>query len=415
MIYDALLVPKESPPTLREIKRALLTYDKVVLVDPSDRDVIPTNAFMSTIIGMPLLGIDMGPVRPMGKTLGYDDQFSRTVELARDAISEGLIEVRRTYQNEGAGKLTIGAVLTGGYPLDTRFVFWLYRAMASDPSFLRDSVLSDSTDLVKELDASPELSLSGRGDGGINDIPALPLLDIKLPSEDARTALTNISRSRLASFVKYAGYCEAKSLVPVFSYGTYGGIAQRLINNASEVLTDRGHDEWWSKRNHILELCHEEFLVDQRLDQLSIREVVRLRTTAWGRQAKAREGLFGSVYTLCKEIGNSEDFKAKAIPLIQAYRKSSEELVRERKRLAFELKCDIGVAVLGGGTGLIGLLSQLASPAASIGMTLAAGGMWALDKAKSYVPALKALRAKEAEMKRGAGFGLHDFYSRLRG
>ena len=58
-------------------------------------------------------------------------------------------------------------------------------------------------------------------------------------------------------------------------------------------------------------------------------------------------------------------------------------------------------------------MPQLESPLASIGITLAAGGLWAFDRAKEYVPTLRELRAKEREMKRGAGFGLHDFYSRM--
>lgn len=415
MIYEALLAPKEAPHTLRELKRALLTYDKVILIDPNDRDVMPSNAFMSSIIGIPLFGVDTGPVRPMGKVLGYDEQFSKTLDAAGKAVSEGLIEVRSTYQKEGQGQFTIGAVLTGGYPLNTQFVFWLYRSMASDPGFLSDAVLSDATTLIKALDSCPKLALSGCGDGAINDIPALPSLSKEALSDDARSSLTMIARSRLASFIKYAGYCEAKNLVPVFSNGPYGLIAQRLLNNARATLAVDDEDKYWSKRNQVLELCHEEFLVDSRLDALSVEDVIRLRTKAWGRQARAREALFESVYTLAKENVAEAEFTGKAAALIREYRRASDEVIRERERLSFELKCDIGSATLAGGAGLIGLLSQLESPATSIGLTLAAGGMWAFDKAKQFVPALRQLRAKESEMKRGAGFGLHDFYSRLRG
>jgi hypothetical protein len=87
--------------------------------------------------------------------------------------------------------------------------------------------------------------------------------------------------------------------------------------------------------------------------------------------------------------------------------------VREREKFGFQLKCELGSAVLGGGVTLIGLMSQLESPAASIGLTLPAGGLWAFDRAKEYIPTLRELRAKERDMKRGASFGLHDFYSRI--
>lgn len=49
----------------------------------------------------------------------------------------------------------------------------------------------------------------------------------------------------------------------------------------------------------------------------------------------------------------------------------------------------------------------------SIAGVLVAGSIWAIDKAKTYVPQLNAIKAKEKEMRRGAGFAIHDFYSRL--
>lgn len=88
-------------------------------------------------------------------------------------------------------------------------------------------------------------------------------------------------------------------------------------------------------------------------------------------------------------------------------------MIQERQNLHFKIKCEIGKATLGGGIAFAGLLSQLSSPLTSMGLTLAAGGMWAFDKSKEYVPALRQLKSKEIELKRGAGFGLHEFYSRI--
>ena len=41
MIYEAFVAPTESPNTALEIKRALLTFDKVYIADPDDRDLFP--------------------------------------------------------------------------------------------------------------------------------------------------------------------------------------------------------------------------------------------------------------------------------------------------------------------------------------------------------------------------------------
>ena len=414
MIYESLIAPSENPTSLLEIKRALLTYDKVKIVDPNDRDVIPSSTYMS-IIGMPLISMDMGAIRPMGKSLGYDDIFEKIVASCNPAFQQGLIEVVSTYNiEETKGQLTIGAVPTGGYPLNIQFVFWLYRNMAQDQGFLNAAILNSKQSLLGQIDISNDLSIKGMGDGGINSIPALPMIDYSGLTTDQQEFLTPIARARIASMIKYAGYCEMKNLVPVFPNDIYGNIVAKLLMNAHSVLSSVEEDTYWLKRSRILELCHEEFLENSILDSLSIEEVMKLRSKAWGVQAEARESLFESIGDIALDIDSEDKFEAQALKLIGEYRKNSESLVRERENLHFEIKCDIGKATLGTGVGLAGLLSQLQSPLVSMGLTLAAGGMWAFDKSKEYVPALREIKAKEEEMKRGAGFGLHNFYSRIK-
>lgn len=414
MIYECLIAPSESPNSLLEIKRALLTYDKVRLVDPGDRDVMPSNAFMSTIMGVPLFGMSMGAVRPMGKVLGYDEIFEKITGSCKPAIKQGLIEVISTYDIPATqGSFTIGSVPTGGYPLNTQFVFGLYRNMSQDQGFLTQAISGSKRRLLENSDLTNELSLKGVGDGGINDIPALPLIDGLDLSKEQAECLTNIARARIASMIKYAGFCEMKNLVPVFNGSVYGNIVAKLLNNAHAVLEEIEEDQYWLKRNRVLEICHEEFLDEDSLNSMSIEQVIKLRSTAWGKQAESRESLFSSIGKIALEIDNHRLFQDKSVEVIRKYRKDSESLIRERQDLNFKIKCEMGKATLGGGTAFIGLLSQLSSPLASMGLTLAAGGMWAFDKSKEYVPALKQLKSQEAELKRGAGFGLHEFYSRI--
>lgn len=366
------------------------------------------------VLGIPFFAMDTGPIRPLGKLPQYDEEFSKVLEEVKPAVLNGLIEVKSTYSlSETEGKAYLGAAPTGGYPLDPVSVFWLYRSMASNPDFLADAISHDAASLLKFSRMAPDLAPTGGGDGSINQIPALPLLDLDHCDDESRLKLTTIARSRLAAFIKYGGYCEAKTIVPIFQAPVYGRIAQRLINNAQAAFVEAEEDRFWTKRNRVLELCHEEFIPNKALDGLSVKDVLRLRTKAWGRQAEAREELFGSVFELSQETGEYEDFSRKALSKIGEYRKASEEITRERKKLAFEIKCDLGKAALSGGTGLAGLLSQIELPPGSVALALVAGAIWGLDKSKSYVPQLRAIRAKEKDMKRGAGFGLHNFYSRI--
>lgn len=414
MIYESLIAPSEFSILQREVKRALLTYDKVKLIDPSDRDIMPSNAFMSTIIGMPLFGIDTGPVRPMGKANGYDNGFDKLILDLSPAVEQGLVETISTYDQSETKNATIGAVLTGGYPLNTQFVFWLYRSMAQNQDFLKSAIEIDTSTLLKLFDSEKDIALKGVGDGGINNIPALPKIELQHLNNELSEFLTNIARSRIASFIKYAGYCEQKNLIPLFPANIYGQITGRILNNTKSVLEQLDDDKFWLKKNRVLSLCHEEYLVDEILDKMSVRDVLKLRTVAWEKQAKAREELFNSIGVISSEIENELDFNKVAQVKVREYRKIASELELERKKIEFKIKCDMGTGLIGGSTGMMGLLSQLGSPISSIALTLAAGGIWALERSKEYVPALRELRIKEEELKRGAGFGIQNFYTRFK-
>lgn len=414
MIYESLIAPHENPASLRGIKRALLTYDKVKIIDPDDRDVMPSNTFMSTIMGMPLFGMDIGPIRPMGKAVGYDDIFQKILDTCKPAIQQGLLEVVSTYRKEDTKGFSIGGVPTGGYPLNTQFVFWLYRKMSQDQSFLQSAIASNQRTLLSAMDVAEGLSVEGLGDGGINDIPALPLIENQSLDENQTKYITQIARARIAALIKYSGFCEMKNLVPVFPSDVYGGVVSNLLNNAQFVLSEVEEDPYWFKRNRVLELCHEEYLSNEALDNLTVDDVIKLRSVAWGTQAEARELLFESVGAISQNIEDNERFEKEAKSLVGGYKKVTDNLEAERTNLHFKIKCDIGIGVLGGGTGLAGLLTQLQSPLASMGLTLAAGGMWALEKSKDYIPALRELKSKEESLKRGAGFGLQNFYTRIK-
>jgi len=273
MRYEALIVPTEAAPNLREIKRALITYDRVILVDPGDRDVIPPSALMTAMGMPPFIGINTGPVRPMGKLPDYDNKFDQVFDSLKRAREEGLVEVQSSYDRTQMQDMTIGAVRTGGYPLNTRFLFWLYRSMASDKEFLEDALENDGQSLLHALPQSEQLALDGWGDGGINDIGPLPILEREGVSDKLCLSLTKVARSRIAAFVKYIGYCEAKDSIPLLENGCYGALAQRLVRNASKVLGEDG-DTTWIRRNNVLRLCHEEFMIDERLDKMSIQQIL---------------------------------------------------------------------------------------------------------------------------------------------
>lgn len=417
MIYESLIAPTEEVTSLREIKKGLLTYEKVKLIDPSDRDVIPANSFMTAAFGMPpIFGINMGAVTPLGKRLTYDDDFQKLIDFCKQPINEGLIEVISTYNVQETNSFTIGGTATGGYPLNPNFVFRVFREFSKNLDFLNAAIYNDKKLLLKLKDKELNLSLSGKGSSKINDIPHLPLIEDINIDEDSRIYLSQIAQARIASFIKYAGYCEQKDLIPIFHSNAYGNIGAQLLNNVNNLLSIPDNDDlFWLKRNRVLKLCHEEYLDDLQLDMMSIKDILKFRSKIWGKQANAREELFSSIGKLSQEIGQDEIFNKRATEQIKNYKKIASGLERERKNIKYQIRTDIAGGLLrAGGVGLTGsYLSQFESPFISVAATLIAGGIWALDKSKNYVPELIKLKDQEKEFKRGAGMGIQNFYSRI--
>lgn len=399
---DTLLIPTETPPSLREVKRALLCFDKVVLVDPADRDVIPPNLWMSSIIGMPFFGISTGAVRPLGKTASYDSQFDELVDELDAARSEGLVEVITTYDQSATAGFTLGAVPTGGYPLDPQFIMGVYRSLASDQTLLC-SILDDTA--LRAL-ADPNnldtLILHGVGDASINNAPGLPLVESGGLSDEELVQRTSLARGRLAALTKFAGYCEAKDIIPTFPNDGYSNVMSTLIRNTQNLLVSQSDDMFWVNRNRILKLAFEIILEPKMLDTIPLTDIIKMRSQEWGAFDQMRQDLFRGVFELANAGEKEEDFAKYVTERLVNIRRTASKIESQRSSIGFRIKCDLGAGALSGGLSLLTLQAPLQSFAA----VLAIGGVWALQRAASYEKELSKLRQEEAETERSAGFAM---------
>ncbi len=409
MIYESLVVPKETVTSLTEIKRALLSFEKVFLLEPNDRDMIPPNSFLAAI-GMPFLGINFGAVRPLGKISEYDNNFEKLTDELKLARKEGIIEVISTFNQQATQGTTIGAVPIGGYPLNPSFVLWLYRNIAQERNFLNIAIEDELKNLVSNKEFLFSISEKGQADKSINNIPAMPLLNGDFLDESLREPLTQIARGRIATAIKICGFCESKEIVPFFSDNSYTKIVNLLIQNTKKAIDTVKEDPFWTKRGRVLNIIHDEFIDETNLENMSMKDVLKLRTKVWKRQAEAREKLFESIRQIADETNDESKFEEICKDKVTKYKNISEELERERKVIKTKIICEAGMATLG----IAGCLSQVQSPLGSMALTLIAGGIWAFQRTQTYAPELIKLKDKEKEFKRGAGFGLHNFYKNLR-
>lgn len=416
MIYETFLCPSEFPTTSLNLKRALLSYDKIHIPDPADREYFPPQAFGMAIGMPPFLGINMGAVRPLGKKANYDNDFDRLMDEIDIARRQGLVDVTSSYDLSTSQKMTVGAVIMGNYPLNPQFLLWAYRNLCRDQAAIGAAITGDDHLFGLSAETVAEIAITQCGaDGSINDDPALPSLNGPLARESLRAEFSVIARARTAAVIKTIGFCAAKQMVPTFGNASYGAVARHIANVAANVIdTVSTHDPYFAQRAEVLRIAHEEYVDETILDKMTVDDVLKLRTAAWGKQAQAREEMLRSVAEIGKEVSNSEKFVEIAQDRIRSYRSKAEELEKERAGLDLKIRCDFvaGFAGVGTAAASAGFFTQLQS-AIGAATTLFAGCMYGANKIKEYGPVLQQLRTTEAEFKDDAAFGLQNFYSGL--
>ena len=231
----------------------------------------------------PFMGMNVGPVRPLAKSADYDRRFDQLIEQIDPARRQGLVDIISSYDLTTSSQTTMGAVLTGGYPLNPQLLLWAFRSIAREQSVLNaalegdDQLMGLPDEQIEALSVGP-----AKADGGINDDPALPLLERSLARDHLRESLTLIARGRIAATMKSIGYCAAKDLVPVFSEPSFDRLAHAFALRAANLIDQVAEeDPYWSKRSKALEIAHDEYLNEQTLNGMPIEDVLKLRTVVW--------------------------------------------------------------------------------------------------------------------------------------
>jgi hypothetical protein len=196
----------------------------------------------------------------------------------------------------------------------------IYRTLAKDNEFLITAIQNDGI-VKKDTDYLQAITVSNcSADGSINNDPGMPLINGNMLRPELRAELTNIARARLSATIKTIGYCAAKELVPFFSNGFQHSLSRKIVANANRLIDEIAtEDEYWINRSLALRVAHEEHLDENVLDQMSIGDIMRLRTKAWGEQAAARDGLMQSVAEISREVGPTNEFQEKCNEKIRTY------------------------------------------------------------------------------------------------
>ena len=291
MIANSVILPTEQSIDIHDIKRALLTYDKIYIPSPDDRELIPPNIYKNAVfasIGFPIMPFasNFGPVKPLGKTEDYEKQFEKTIRECRDAISQGTIEILGAPRYEEGFSIGVTPI-----PDDTPnpfFTFGNYRQMVENQEFvdlMSKGLMQIYFDKVKDIS---KLAPSGQEDEEqtVNDFKRPPKAILKIENRDNASIeqLSRMCHTRIGALVKYLGYCYNKQLHPFTTDIGYANVISKLEYNFVGTIENIESDELNLKRHKQLSSLHNlilsEYIDPTRIDEMNVNQILKQRTKA---------------------------------------------------------------------------------------------------------------------------------------
>lgn len=420
MIDNALIIPTESPYDFDSVKRALMTYDKVYLFSPDDRDIIPSNVYMQLTTGMPF-GMPMGPVRPLGKTSNYNEAFDNLLQEFSPAIKQGSLEVLNAPIEHNT--MTIGAA---PLPTDTPppdFVFGNYRNLISSPEFI--SVVSKGIDnsILTLTDDLNQLAPSGQEDQSyqlfvngqqVEQTFRRAIYDGFCSSDEERLVLTRLCHSRLGFLMKSIGYCETKGISAFTTDQGLAGTIQLLERNYQKVVADAQQSEkimLFDNLSKLENLVFSEYVDKETISKLTPKQILDIRTKSWGKANEGKAELKEKLRQIAIENNYSEKFISACRKEIDQYIKACGDYEHEAQKLKIKLLCNFGTILTGGTTGAPLLEQLIAAP--TIGLMVGIGSAITFIYGEKRFPEILDIMKKQEDLSSLKGYSLYRPYKSL--
>lgn len=372
VIPPAVLVPTEGAPTALEIKQALLTFDTLALFHPEDRELIPRGTLSAVQMGMPLFGMDTGPVRPLGKAPGYDQDFEQMLEDCRIAMKQDKLYLL-PYEQPKLGVFTIGGIHVPEGSPNPHWVYNVYRALSEDPAWVTNvqvgvdqSLLREHADLVAPPSADEGQFTQYVNGQEVRSSAPLAAISYEGLDEETVLALARLAHARLGAVVRTIAVSELRELTPLAdrpgASHALSDLGQQLSRAAADSVQDPDVIRYIGRVHRVL--INEEIDVDA-LASMSVKDVLKMRSRAWGRANEGREQFLRAVRVLALECTDDEAFDERVRAEVDAYRAATEEREADLRRL---LRMS---AAVGGGTATNNAIVTALTAATSVSTAVA--------------------------------------------
>ena len=325
-----------------DVKRALMRYDKVLIQSPDDRDVIkkgpppPREPIqfsyraedMTPEIAERLFNemdkVDYGPVRPLGKTKNYDQQFEQLYNQFKPAIRQGSLEVIN-YNPRGSENKPIVEIAE----VVSESIYNHFKNLAFNQEFIAAVSKGIDKKLFKDNqlqllspsgseDHKPMFSLNTIG-GMLMDgtIDTSPIYQGSVRSLEERMLISKMCHARIGAIVKGLSICEAKGLQPFTTDPGFASVLQLLDQKFNEFVKQYQLElEYEEKQTEMEELrllkrlddfAFTEYIDAKALEGMSVKQILGTRTKAWSEFSEKRSEMVSKLKKITLE--NPDDIK----------------------------------------------------------------------------------------------------------
>lgn len=421
MIANSLILPTETPVDIHDIKRALLTYDKIYIPSPDDRELIPPNIYQNVMmnsLGFPALpfGMPMGAVKPLGKVPNYDEQFDEILKECKEALEQGSIEILGAPQYHET--VTIGGIPMPDDTPNPSFTYINYRQLSENPEFV--NLVSKGLEKLK-LDEIADISTlipNGQEDNNptVNDVkrPDKAILDTPGKDEESLKILSKMCHTRIGTLVKYLGYSFIKDLHPFTTDVGYANVISKLeynfVGTTEEIQSDEEVIKKQKRLSNLHNLILTEYIDPNKIDSLSVKQILKQRTKAWGKTQENRSKLIKELDIIALDCDSDSKFKRVCDLKFQEFLKTSEDYRHEMDKLKLMLLLDVNLFFFMNNQEFQLMEKVLKAP--SIETLLIIGGL-GITYAKQHLSSVLDIMKKAEERRKTSGYAIYTNYKYL--
>ena len=421
MIANSIILPTEQPIDIHDIKRALLTYDKVYIPSPDDRELLPPNTYLNVLIEslgfqpMPM-GMPDGPIKPLGKIDNYDEIFEKIIHECKDAISQGNIEILGAPKYEQSA--TIGGVPIPNDTPNPLFTYLNYRKISENAEFVNLMYKGLEKLNLDEIKDISKLAPYGREteEQSVNDIkrPAKALIERQGLDNESIQLLSNLCHTRIGVLVKYLGYSFNKQLHPFTSDIGYANVISKLEFNFIGTVESIESDEELLKKQKRLAALHNlilsEFIDPLKVDSLNINQILKQRTKAWGKTQESRAKLINELNEIAFDCDSDSKFERACEIKFKDFLKVASDYHHEADKLKIMLLVDANLFFFMKDSEFQLLEKILKAPSLE---TLLIVGTMGIVYVKQHLTAVLDIVKKAEERRQATGYAIYTNYKYL--